>query len=52
MRVLTTNDFVGSFFPQATSYGELPGAVGRNRRRRAAPGLRPAGSPPRIAFGS
>jgi hypothetical protein len=26
-RVLTTNDFVGSFFPQPTSYGELPGAA-------------------------
>ncbi len=27
MRVVTTNDFVGSFFPQATSYGRLPGAA-------------------------
>jgi hypothetical protein len=27
MRILTTNDFVGSFFPQATSYGRLPGAA-------------------------
>ena len=27
MRVVTTNDFVGSFFPQATSYGGLPGAA-------------------------
>ena len=27
MRVLATNDFVGSFFPQATSYGRLPGAA-------------------------
>ena len=27
MRVVTTNDFVGSFFPQATSYGRLPGAT-------------------------
>lgn len=27
MRVLTTNDFVGSFFPQPTSYGMLPGAA-------------------------
>ena len=26
MRILTTNDFVGSFHPQATSYGALPGA--------------------------
>jgi hypothetical protein len=26
-RVLTTNDFVGSFFPQDTSYGRLPGAA-------------------------
>ncbi len=25
MRVVTTNDFVGSFFPQETSYGVLPG---------------------------
>jgi 2',3'-cyclic-nucleotide 2'-phosphodiesterase (5'-nucleotidase family) len=25
VRVLTTNDFVGSIFPQPTSYGELPG---------------------------
>src|SRR5829696_3372081 len=28
VRILTTNDFVGSFFPQATSYGALPGAAG------------------------
>jgi 2',3'-cyclic-nucleotide 2'-phosphodiesterase (5'-nucleotidase family) len=27
VRVVTTNDFVGSFFPQATSYGRLPGAA-------------------------
>jgi hypothetical protein len=27
LRILTTNDFVGSFFPQATSYGCLPGAA-------------------------
>jgi hypothetical protein len=27
MRILTTNDFVGSMFPQPTSYGELPGAA-------------------------
>ena len=27
VRVLTTNDFVGSFFPQSTSYGRLPGAA-------------------------
>ena len=27
MRVVATNDFVGSFFPQATSYGTLPGAA-------------------------
>jgi hypothetical protein len=27
VRILTTNDFVGSFFPQATSYGRLPGAA-------------------------
>ena len=27
VRVLTTNDFVASFFPQATSYGRLPGAA-------------------------
>jgi 2',3'-cyclic-nucleotide 2'-phosphodiesterase (5'-nucleotidase family) len=27
VRILTTNDFVGSFFPQATSYGGLPGAA-------------------------
>ncbi|MGI8781948.1 MAG: hypothetical protein ACR2L8_17585 [Solirubrobacteraceae bacterium] len=27
MRILTTNDFVGSFHPQATSYGRLPGAA-------------------------
>src|SRR5829696_3876619 len=27
VRILTTNDFVGSFFPQATSYGALPGAA-------------------------
>ena len=27
MRVLTTTDFVGSFFPQPTSYGRLPGAA-------------------------
>jgi 2',3'-cyclic-nucleotide 2'-phosphodiesterase (5'-nucleotidase family) len=27
VRVLTTNDFVGSFFPQTTSYGRLPGAA-------------------------
>ena len=27
MRIVTTNDFVGSFFPQATSYGRLPGAA-------------------------
>ena len=26
-RIVTTNDFVGSFFPQATSYGRLPGAA-------------------------
>ena len=25
MRVVATTDFVGSFFPQATSYGRLPG---------------------------
>src|SRR3954468_14760294 len=27
VRIVTTNDFVGSFFPQATSYGSLPGAA-------------------------
>ena len=27
LRILTTNDFVGSFFPQTTSYGRLPGAA-------------------------
>ena len=27
VRIVTTNDFVGSFFPQATSYGALPGAA-------------------------
>ena len=27
MRIVTTNDFVASFFPQATSYGRLPGAA-------------------------
>ena len=27
VRILTTNDFVGSFFPQPTSYGRLPGAA-------------------------
>jgi 2',3'-cyclic-nucleotide 2'-phosphodiesterase (5'-nucleotidase family) len=27
VRILTTNDFVGSFFPQPTSYGALPGAA-------------------------
>jgi hypothetical protein len=27
LRIITTNDFVGSFFPQATSYGALPGAA-------------------------
>jgi hypothetical protein len=27
VRVVTTNDFVGSFFPQPTSYGALPGAA-------------------------
>jgi hypothetical protein len=27
VRIVTTDDFVGSFFPQATSYGELPGAA-------------------------
>jgi hypothetical protein len=27
VRIVTTNDFVGSFFPQATSYGRLPGAA-------------------------
>jgi 2',3'-cyclic-nucleotide 2'-phosphodiesterase (5'-nucleotidase family) len=27
VRVVTTNDFVASFFPQATSYGALPGAA-------------------------
>ncbi len=27
VRILTTNDFVASFFPQATSYGGLPGAA-------------------------
>jgi len=27
VRVLTTNDFVGSFFAQPTSYGQLPGAA-------------------------
>ena len=27
MRILTTSDFVGSFFPQPTSYGRLPGAA-------------------------
>jgi hypothetical protein len=26
-RILTTDDFVGSFFPQPTSYGRLPGAA-------------------------
>jgi hypothetical protein len=26
-RIVTTDDFVGSFFPQATSYGRLPGAA-------------------------
>jgi hypothetical protein len=26
-RILTTNDFVGSFFPQDTSYGRLPGGA-------------------------
>src|SRR4051794_38591240 len=28
IRILTTNDFVGSFFPQATSWGMLPGGAG------------------------
>lgn len=28
VRVLATNDFVGSFFPQRTSYGALPGVAG------------------------
>jgi hypothetical protein len=28
LRILTTNDFVGSFFPQATSWGTLPGGAG------------------------
>jgi hypothetical protein len=27
VRIVTTNDFVASFFPQATSYGRLPGAA-------------------------
>lgn len=27
LRILTTNDFIGSFFPQRTSYGHLPGAA-------------------------
>ena len=27
MRVVTTNDLVGSFFPQETSYGRLPGGA-------------------------
>ena len=27
VRILTTNDFVALFFPQATSYGGLPGAA-------------------------
>src|SRR4051794_29143530 len=27
VRIITTNDFVGSFFPQPTSYGELPGGA-------------------------
>jgi hypothetical protein len=27
VRIITTNDFVGSFFPQATSYGRLPGGA-------------------------
>jgi hypothetical protein len=27
VRILTTNDFVASFFPQTTSYGQLPGAA-------------------------
>jgi hypothetical protein len=27
VRILTTNDFVASFFPQPTSYGRLPGAA-------------------------
>lgn len=27
VRIVTTNDFVASFFPQATSYGVLPGAA-------------------------
>jgi hypothetical protein len=27
VRIITTNDFVGSFFPQKTSYGRLPGAA-------------------------
>ena len=26
-RIVTTNDFVGSFFPQVTSYGALPGGA-------------------------
>lgn len=28
LRILTTNDFAGSFFPQPTSYGVLPGGAG------------------------
>lgn len=28
LRILTTNDFAGSFFPQPTSYGMLPGGAG------------------------
>src|SRR4051812_9003610 len=27
VRIITTNDFVGSFFPQPTGYGELPGGA-------------------------
>jgi hypothetical protein len=27
VRIVTTNDFVASFFPQATSYGRLPGVA-------------------------
>jgi hypothetical protein len=27
VRILTTNDFLASFFPQTTSYGRLPGAA-------------------------
>src|SRR5215471_7601246 len=26
LRIITTNDFIGPFFPQPTSFGHLPGA--------------------------